>query len=124
MKERKPLKTDSAEQNHDRAGWAEAKPLRPEATMQMDVRLKRARGRLSREDQRRLGDILHRVYDDVVKEGVPDRFEKLLKQLDAPRSAMSPAGVEPTANDVSCSPASEHVVAAQGHDKPQDKGST
>jgi len=29
-----------------------------------------------------LGDILHRVYDDVVREGVPDRFKNLLQELD------------------------------------------
>lgn len=45
----------------------------------------RKTGRLTREDQRRLGDILQRVYDDVVRQGVPDRFKDLLEQLDSPR---------------------------------------
>jgi len=38
--------------------------------------------RLSREDQRRLGDILQRVYDEVLRQGVPDRFKNLLDQFD------------------------------------------
>jgi hypothetical protein len=42
---------------------------------------------LSREDQRRLGDLLQRVYDDVVREGVPDRFKELLDRLDQPPEA-------------------------------------
>ena len=39
-------------------------------------------GRLSREDQRRLGDILKRVYDDVIQQGVPGRFKDLLEGLE------------------------------------------
>jgi Anti-sigma factor NepR len=38
--------------------------------------------RLSREHQRRLGDVLRRVYDDVLRQGVPDRFKDLLDQFD------------------------------------------
>ena len=48
----------------------------------MDAPVRKAGGRLSREDQRRLGDILQRVYDDVVRQGVPDRFKHLLDELD------------------------------------------
>jgi hypothetical protein len=29
-----------------------------------------------------LGDILQRVYDEVVKQGVPDRFRNLLQELE------------------------------------------
>lgn len=41
----------------------------------------KAGGRLSRADQHRIGGMLQRVYDDVVNEGVPDRFKILLDQL-------------------------------------------
>src|SRR5262245_21717617 len=54
---------------------------RPEATMHTDAPVRKS-GRLSREDQRRLGDILKRVYDDVLRQGVPDRFKSLLDELD------------------------------------------
>jgi len=50
--------------------------------MQTDAPSRKPGGRLSRDDQRRLGDILQRVYDDVVKQGVPDRFKNLLQELD------------------------------------------
>lgn len=40
------------------------------------------RARLSREVQQKIGSQLRAMYDDVVSEGVPDRFAKLLKQLD------------------------------------------
>ena len=50
--------------------------------MQTDAPVRRTGGRLSREDQRRLGDILQRVYDDVIRQGVPERFSSLLNQLD------------------------------------------
>lgn len=38
--------------------------------------------KLGREVQARLGQQLRAVYDDVVNQGVPDRFAELLKQLD------------------------------------------
>ena len=38
--------------------------------------------KLGREVQARLGQQLRAVYDDVVNQGVPDRFADLLKQLD------------------------------------------
>jgi hypothetical protein len=42
----------------------------------------RKAGRLSREDQRRLGEILKRVYDDVIRQGVPERFKVLLSEME------------------------------------------
>src|SRR5438874_4020039 len=58
------------------------RPHRSEATMHMDAQARKVGGRLSREDQRRLGDILQRVYDDVLRQGVPDRFKDLLSELE------------------------------------------
>jgi hypothetical protein len=52
--------------------------------MHTETPIRRTAGRLSREDQRRLGDILQRVYDDVVRQGVPDRFKALLDELKEP----------------------------------------
>jgi hypothetical protein len=37
---------------------------------------------LDKDIQFRIGDGLRAMYDDVVKEGVPDRFAELLKALD------------------------------------------
>src|SRR5215470_19880697 len=62
-------------------GPTEQESRRPEATMQTDAHIRKAGGRLSREDQRRLGDILQRVYDDVIRQGVPERFRDLLNEL-------------------------------------------
>jgi len=50
--------------------------------MHTDAQVRKGGGRLSREDQRRIGDILQRVYDEVLREGVPDRFKDLLDQFD------------------------------------------
>jgi hypothetical protein len=44
----------------------------------------RAQGRLGRDVQAKIGNQLRAIYDDVVKEGVPDRFVDLLKRLDKP----------------------------------------
>jgi len=38
--------------------------------------------RLSTEVQRKIGTQLRAMYDDVVKQGVPDRFNQLLTQID------------------------------------------
>jgi len=50
--------------------------------MHTDAQVRKGGGRLSREDQRRIGDILQRVYDEVLRQGVPDRFKDLLDQFD------------------------------------------
>jgi hypothetical protein len=44
----------------------------------------RSQGRLGRDVQAKIGNQLRAIYDDVVKEGVPDRFADLLKRLDEP----------------------------------------
>ena len=67
-----PLRSTSAEQ----------KPARPEAAMNMESNLRKSRGRLNRETMNRLGKTLEAYYDDVRKEGVPDRFKYLLQQLE------------------------------------------
>jgi len=97
------------------------------AEMQADTPSPRAAGRLSREDQRRLGDILQRVYDDVIQQGVPDRFKDLLNELD---NAGDPAANEAASdrdrfahgtggNDA----ASDRVLGANGLEVPPGKGS-
>ena len=39
---------------------------------------------LGREIQSRIGDQLRAMYDDVVRQGVPDRFADLIRKLDQP----------------------------------------
>ena len=39
-------------------------------------------GKLGREVQARLGQQLRAMYDDVVSQGVPDRFADLLNRID------------------------------------------
>jgi Anti-sigma factor NepR len=82
MKVHKAVRAESVGQKPVRSEFTEHKPLRPEATMHTDAPVRKSAGRLSREDQRRLGDILQRVYDDVIRQGVPDRFKQLLNDLD------------------------------------------
>jgi Anti-sigma factor NepR len=55
--------------------------------MNTDPQVRKAGGRLSREDQRRIGDTLRRVYDEVLRQGVPDRFKDLFEQFDQPKDA-------------------------------------
>ncbi len=50
--------------------------------MQTEVNQRKARGRLGRDVQSKIGQQLRAMYDDVVSAGVPDRFSELLKQLD------------------------------------------
>ena len=42
----------------------------------------RKQGELNPEIQARIGHQLRAMYDDVVRQGVPDRFADLLRQLD------------------------------------------
>jgi Anti-sigma factor NepR len=50
--------------------------------MHTDVHARKGRGRLSREVMQKLGKTLEAYFDDVRKEGVPDRFKELLRQFD------------------------------------------
>jgi hypothetical protein len=50
--------------------------------MQPDVQMRKSRGRLSRHVQHKLGETLHAMFDEIVKEGVPDRFATLLDRLE------------------------------------------
>jgi hypothetical protein len=40
--------------------------------------------RLGRDVQAKIGQHLRTMYDEVVKQGVPDQFSELLRQLDNP----------------------------------------
>jgi hypothetical protein len=42
------------------------------------------KGGLNPEIQSRIGHQLRAMYDDVVRQGVPDRFAELIRKLDVP----------------------------------------
>jgi anti-sigma factor NepR-like protein len=60
------------------------KPDRP-GHMQTEVSQRKPRGRLGRDVQGKIGQQLRAMYDTVVSEGVPDRFNEMLRQLDEPK---------------------------------------
>ena len=45
-------------------------------------------GGLNAEIQSRIGHQLRAMYDDVVRQGVPDRFAELIRKLDGPEAAV------------------------------------
>jgi hypothetical protein len=59
-----------------------------------------AKGGLNAEIQSRIGHQLRAMYDDVVRQGVPERFADLIRKLDVPpnSSHMGNAG-DPDNND-------------------------
>jgi hypothetical protein len=133
MKALKSVRPESVGRMPVRPGFTEQKPLRLEATMQTDAHIRKAGGRLSREDQRRLGDILQRVYDDVIRQGVPDRFKDLLSELDGPEGKQEGGGAEtPSARALSDNgrPADgqaetnrDRLVGTKAVEHPHNKGS-
>jgi hypothetical protein len=94
MNERKPVRAAMAGEKAAPPDAMQHQPPRSEATMHTDAEVRKAGGRLSREDQRRLGDILQRVYDEVLRQGVPDRFKNLLDQFDRDETMRGRAGGE------------------------------
>ena len=52
--------------------------------------VKPKQGGLNSEIQSRIGHQLRAMYDDVVRQGVPDRFADLIRKLDEPQ-AQNPA---------------------------------
>ena len=89
--------------------------------MQTDATPRRTGGRLSREDQRRLGDILQRIYDDVVRQGVPDRFRDLLSELEEDGSSAQSIPAVPHGEEESGSE-SDRLIGAGGLGNPDIKG--
>ena len=85
--------------------------------MQTDVQVRKARGRLSRHVQNKLGETLHAMFDEIVKEGVPDRFSKLLEQLNGGGGLQGTRTAELGAGPSRPDP----LVGAKG---PEDKGSS
>jgi Anti-sigma factor NepR len=65
-----------------RTGAGEQRRMRPDMTMHTDIRRRSARGKLSREALLKLGKTLVDYYDDIRKEGVPDRFKDILQKFD------------------------------------------
>lgn len=53
-----------------------------------DVKPK-AKGGLNAEIQSRIGHQLRAMYDDVVRQGVPDRFADLIRKLDPPETDLA-----------------------------------
>jgi hypothetical protein len=58
-------------------------------------------GGLNAEIQSRIGHQLRAMYDDVVRQGVPDRFAELIRKLDVPQqdTQLGEAGDQTTKND-------------------------
>ena len=48
-------------------------------------------GGLNAEIQSRIGHQLRAMYDDVVRQGIPDRFAELIKKMDGPDAAAAQA---------------------------------
>jgi hypothetical protein len=57
------------------------------------------KGGLTPEIQSRIGHQLRAMYDDVVRQGVPDRFADLIKKLDAPGGAPQVGGEGPSSDN-------------------------
>jgi hypothetical protein len=69
------------------------KDLKPQGVQQdaaANSTRERRPGGLNSEIQARIGHQLRAMYDDVVRQGVPDRFAELIRKLDDP-SAEKPA---------------------------------
>ena len=60
--------------------------LNPRGSVGQDMKEAKKQGGLNAEIQSRIGHQLRAMYDDVVRQGVPDRFADLIRKLDAPAS--------------------------------------
>jgi hypothetical protein len=66
--------------NDERKPVGQPKPMETAASRDKKDTVKP--GKLGREVQARLGQQLRAMYDDVVNQGVPDRFAELLDRLE------------------------------------------
>jgi hypothetical protein len=58
--------------------------LNPRGSVGQDMKEAKKQGGLNAEIQSRIGHQLRAMYDDVVRQGVPDRFVDLIRKLDVP----------------------------------------
>jgi Anti-sigma factor NepR len=77
---------DKAGRGFGKEAMTERKPLGHQKPMDLTAAKTKKAGdkpaKLGREVQARLGQQLRAMYDDVVNQGVPDRFTELLDRLD------------------------------------------
>ena len=75
---------DVGDRGHQARARTKMTTRKPETSpsMQPDAMNQKNASGLNREIQSKIGQQLRAIYDDVVQEGVPDRFADLLKQLD------------------------------------------
>ncbi len=62
----------------------DAKSSRPQPPMDTGTTPGKSDAKLGRDIQAKIGQQLRALYDDVVNQGVPDRFADLLNRLDKP----------------------------------------
>ncbi|MBI4275552.1 MAG: hypothetical protein HY659_12725 [Rhizobiales bacterium] len=60
------------------------KPDKSQSPMPSDTTVDNPKSGLDREIQAKIGQKLRAMYDDIVQEGVPERFAELLRKLDKP----------------------------------------
>lgn len=58
------------------------KPKKSDTRMATNLMQRSGRARLSKDLQQKIGHQLRAMYDDVVRQGVPDRFAEMLSQLE------------------------------------------
>jgi hypothetical protein len=79
-----------------RVGRMTDKPIKSSSQSAMEIQTHKKPGaRLSREIQGRIGNNLRSMYEDIVRQGVPDRFAELLQKLDT----QQPEGAAATPED-------------------------
>jgi hypothetical protein len=61
--------------------------LNPQGSVGQDMKEAKKQGGLNAEIQSRIGHQLRAMYDDVVRQGVPDRFVELIRKLDTPEGS-------------------------------------
>jgi Anti-sigma factor NepR len=75
--------------------------LNTRGSVGQDMREPKKQGGLNPEIQSRIGNQLRAMYDDVVRQGVPERFVELIRKLDvpAPDTQMGSTGDQTIKND-------------------------
>jgi hypothetical protein len=71
-------------------------PLPPEGTLQVRSSSVRSGPALNRDIQTKIGQQLRAIYDDIVDQGVPDRFVELLRNIDREKGKGAKGDEDPT----------------------------
>jgi hypothetical protein len=87
---------DDHDDRKDREVRKDSRASGPRTAMELGARRGHPDAKLGRDVQAKIGQQLRAIYDEVLNQGVPDRFHDLLSKLDQANTKQDKGGADGT----------------------------